>query len=278
MWAGDRSPGPVIGGHAVSRFLCRPLLILRTAEAAFGPARAIPVGVVDSARLILLRRGHIRYRVEGETMPLRGPSLVYVPSWSKRGWQAMSRRKAEIIYCEFVCLDAVVPGPRAMWTDRLDASLEDAAMVRLMAANQERSAMGDAQAAAELRAMLVRFLRSARPLGAHRTPAAAPRQTTAVDLAIDWIAIHHAEADVLDGLSDRVGLSANHFRRVFRRQTGLTPGGMVAIWRMRDARFRIHAGAASIKQVAAAVGYRDPLYFSRLYRRFWGVSPQADAR
>jgi len=46
--------------------------------------------------------------------------------------------------------------------------------------------------------------------------------------------------------------------------------------RLRHARHLIHSTQWQQKRIAIEVGYDDPLYFSRLYTRFWGHPPSAE--
>ncbi len=43
--------------------------------------------------------------------------------------------------------------------------------------------------------------------------------------------------------------------------------------RLRHAVFLIEQGITSVKNVALLSGYRDPLYFSKVFRQSLGVSP-----
>lgn len=70
-----------------------------------------------------------------------------------------------------------------------------------------------------------------------------------------------------------VGLSESHLTALFREHTG---GGVVAhhtALRMARARHLLDSSTRSIGDVARAVGYADPLYFSRVFHKTHGVSP-----
>lgn len=87
-------------------------------------------------------------------------------------------------------------------------------------------------------------------------------------------------ADRLDGsvsvpeLARLVGVSPSHLGALFRRATG---GGVLAhhtALRMARARQLLDRSAMSVQQIAVEVGYSDPFYFSRHFRRLHGMSPQ----
>jgi len=97
-----------------------------------------------------------------------------------------------------------------------------------------------------------------------------------VQLAVQHMRTHFSEGNVLRGLAKTACLHPKYFRSLFRRTTGVTPGNYLIRLRMRAARYYQHETAMRVKEVAAAVGYRDAFYFSRLYRRFWGHAPTLD--
>lgn len=76
----------------------------------------------------------------------------------------------------------------------------------------------------------------------------------------------------LESLSQMAGVSDTYLRRVFRKQHGAAPGAYVARERIRLAKGYLQSGLP-VAAVAAKVGYRDPLYFSRLFKKQVGLSP-----
>lgn len=74
-------------------------------------------------------------------------------------------------------------------------------------------------------------------------------------------------------LAAMVGMSASHLSALFRQATGGGPGAFHTSLKMARARSLLDTTAAPVAEVAATVGYDDPLYFSRQFRRVHGVSP-----
>jgi AraC-like DNA-binding protein len=74
-------------------------------------------------------------------------------------------------------------------------------------------------------------------------------------------------------------LSTDQLGRLFRREFGVSPMHYVIRLRLSRARDLLRQPDLSVKEVAAAAGFGDPLYFSRVYRRAFGESPgQARAK
>ncbi|MFE5409445.1 helix-turn-helix domain-containing protein [Microbacterium sp. NPDC056569] len=77
----------------------------------------------------------------------------------------------------------------------------------------------------------------------------------------------------VDELATIVGLSASHLSALFRQATGGGPGAFHTALKMAKARELLDTTSLSITEVARAVGYSDPLYFSRHFRRVHDVNP-----
>ena len=84
------------------------------------------------------------------------------------------------------------------------------------------------------------------------------------------------------GLDDLIAatstLSRYHFVREYKRQTGLSP--MQAFLRMKvsHACYLLDITDEPVVHIASRLGYDDPYYFSRLFKRVMGVSPRGYRR
>ena len=68
--------------------------------------------------------------------------------------------------------------------------------------------------------------------------------------------------------------SPSHFFKLFRQETGCTPIGYLTRLRMNCACRLLDTTALSVKQVAAKLGFRDPGYFSRVFKLAIGQAPR----
>lgn len=69
------------------------------------------------------------------------------------------------------------------------------------------------------------------------------------------------------------GLSELHFYRRFRKATGSSPIDWLRRERINHACRRLLQSNDPIKQVAEQVGYNDPFFFSRDFKRYTGLPP-----
>lgn len=77
-----------------------------------------------------------------------------------------------------------------------------------------------------------------------------------------------------DSLHLMCGISDTYFRRIFHSRFSASPQDYIISKRISHAKAIIDGGNFdTISDVASAVGYDDPLYFSRAFKKKYGVSP-----
>lgn len=103
------------------------------------------------------------------------------------------------------------------------------------------------------------------------------RDDPRVARAMTWIDKHLSEKITLADLAAAAHVSRSHLGALFQQQVGQSPLGYVRARRIAIARQRLADGDASVSQVAAEVGFADPLHFSRVFRREVGMPPSAYA-
>ena len=77
-----------------------------------------------------------------------------------------------------------------------------------------------------------------------------------------------------DKLHKLCGISDTYFRKIFVTKFGVSPQKYITSKRIAQAKSIIESGDFySIKEVSASVGFSDPLYFSRVFKNTYGISP-----
>ena len=77
----------------------------------------------------------------------------------------------------------------------------------------------------------------------------------------------------LDDVSRHLNLSPYYFSKLFKSETGTTFVEYLTNLRMERAQELLKDESLSIKEICAAVGYADPNYFSRTFKKNVGVTP-----
>jgi DNA-binding NarL/FixJ family response regulator/AraC-like DNA-binding protein len=91
--------------------------------------------------------------------------------------------------------------------------------------------------------------------------------------ALELIEARHADDLSLEIVAAELGVSSSHLSRLLGRHAGLGFADCLARFRVERAKAFLASGTVSVKEAAFMVGFRDPAYFARVFRRFAGLSP-----
>ncbi len=96
-----------------------------------------------------------------------------------------------------------------------------------------------------------------------------------IDAAVDYLRDHIFDSSLkADSLHLLCGISDTYFRKIFTSRFSATPQDYIISKRMVHAKAIIDNGNFNtISDVATSVGYDDPLYFSRAFKKKYGISP-----
>lgn len=109
---------------------------------------------------------------------------------------------------------------------------------------------------------------------AHRYPVESKSKIEAIQTVIQLMRQSLAQGHDLPYFARAFGASAPHFVRLFRKLQGEPPMRFYNRLRIEKACELLPQSNLSIKEVAAAVGFDDPAYFSRLFKKEVGQSPE----
>lgn len=95
-----------------------------------------------------------------------------------------------------------------------------------------------------------------------------------VQQAIHYLSTQYAEPITIEMMAESMGYNRAYLSRMFKRHTKVTPVTFLLKLRVDKARLLLRERLElTIEQIAASVGFYDPLYFSKQFRRWYGVSP-----
>jgi AraC-like DNA-binding protein len=93
--------------------------------------------------------------------------------------------------------------------------------------------------------------------------------------ARQYIDLHYAEQISLDHIADSLGISPFYLSHLFSRQSDFSFVGYLTQVRMQKAKNLLAGGVKNVSEAAYAVGYNDGNYFSKVFRRYFGINPRA---
>ena len=78
----------------------------------------------------------------------------------------------------------------------------------------------------------------------------------------------------IEGYASSRGMSVSWFIRSYKHYANITPMQYIVSLRVINAQLLLETTNYSISEIGAIVGYDNPLYFSRIFRKQHGVSPR----
>lgn len=106
-------------------------------------------------------------------------------------------------------------------------------------------------------------------VGNHRNE----RGQKVVEQAIAYINSHYMEQLTVSQIAAQYGLTSKQFAYLFQKYTDMGPNEYLITCRVRHARELLCSTECSVAEISACVGYPDPYYFSKLFKRRTGFSP-----
>lgn len=132
---------------------------------------------------------------------------------------------------------------------------------------------------AGLLSMSAQLLRLISEIKLHRgQPIGQPGRQLAEDRVSETIGFmqdHLHLALRLEDLAAHAGRSVSHYSKVFKELTGQAPMAYFAQLKTRKACELLDETSMSVAEIAGELGYTDPFYFSRHFKRVQGCSPTA---
>jgi AraC-like DNA-binding protein len=100
----------------------------------------------------------------------------------------------------------------------------------------------------------------------------APRSYRQIDQAIRLLSLQYGQQLSIESIARTLGYHRAHLTRLFKEATGLPPMQYLLKVRMKKAE-ELLEGELTIAQIAASVGYNDPLFFTKQFHKWSGQSP-----
>ncbi len=102
-----------------------------------------------------------------------------------------------------------------------------------------------------------------------------PVRHDSIDTVVQYIHTNYASEISLDSLADIACVSKTYLAHLFRTRLGISPLRFLHQVRIEAAKRLLGTSQLPVREVAAQVGFSDPLYFSRAFRQATGLSPRA---
>lgn len=223
-------------------------------------------------QVFLLISGAAQLQINGEIIAANPPQIMNMPRGHVHGFQFSAGTEGYVLTLPAADFPDLF-GPKAETRVMLDQPFLTPAPPDLPGHFAAIEALHTADAplrGLRLRtaalALFTRLAELCAPQAAHSDPRLAQFE--------DLIRRHLTQGWALSDYSRALGLSARHLRRLCQNQTGMSATAIIATTRLREACRLLAYTRMRVQDVGFALGFDDPAYFARSFRRGMCVSPQ----
>ena len=120
-----------------------------------------------------------------------------------------------------------------------------------------------------------KYLNNAKVLIEYRNQVSDKKYTEIIDKAREFIKAQYKNDEMsLQTVASYVNVSSNHFSAIFRKETGETFIDYLTKVRMDNAKDLLTCTSMKTSEIGFEVGYKDPHYFSYIFKKTIGMSPK----
>lgn len=96
---------------------------------------------------------------------------------------------------------------------------------------------------------------------------------TEMELATQYFNDNYNSQISIENYASQRGMSISWFIRSFKQYKNMTPMQYIVSLRITNAQMLLETTNYNVKEIGYIVGYENPLYFSRIFSKYKGVSP-----
>lgn len=147
-----------------------------------------------------------------------------------------------------------------------DSYDNDAGLIQSLLKNKQRTTCDKIESRGIVYQLLSRFLNKAQ--------IKTDIKDNRIEQATNYIRKHIHENIDLNTLAQKTCLSKDHFIRLFKKETSITPTKYINQKKIEKAQLILVTDEMPIKEVALALSFEDFSYFNRLFKKIAGMTPQ----
>lgn len=222
-------------------------------------------------QVLHLTGGRAQVTLDGVVTSVRPGGVVIVPALIVHGYEFTEDVEGVVVtLLERDVRAAGIPVTSAIVLQSETRGVADA-LGRLIAEADDPGPRHDLSMRAHITLLLLAVERARNPVGPDGNAADPARRHAEAfhDLVEKWFRRTRSVPDY----AEAIGISPTHLHRVCRDQLGTTALALIERRVALEARRQLLFSTLSVKQIGAELGYDDPAYFTRVFTRIEGMSP-----
>lgn len=92
--------------------------------------------------------------------------------------------------------------------------------------------------------------------------------------AVEYIEHNYIDDIKVSDIANFIGINRSYFFTIFKKSLNISPQEFLLSYRMEKAYILLQDDKLSISDIARSVGYKDPLGFSKIFKKVNGMSPK----
>ncbi len=232
----------------------------------------------DLVQLLYVQSGRAQLQVEGTLTEVGSSSLQVVPALCVHGFRfsddvqgyvlSLAQPLAEQLAA---ALDSQVLRQPACFAVGTEGRYLDALFESISAEYEQQQSGRDVMLQSLISVLLVSLSRRAQAQSATAGP---DRGREHVDAFTRLLEAHYREHLPIEHYANALNISAAHLNALCRRLAGQSALQMINQRLLLEAKRCLVYSAMTVNQVSDSLGFSDPAYFSRFFKRGTGLSPK----
>ncbi len=237
-------------------------------------------------QILYLTTGCAEVLLDDAKWKIEAPCLIVVPAHTVHGFRFSTDVDGAVITASQQFLESlagvampallqIIRKPLVIGVDQSTRHV-DALMPLLLAVEREWQVHEDGQVAAGM-SLIIAILVQASRISHQQQPASASgnsRKAAQIEKFRTLVEIHFRELISVDAYADKLGLSAGQLSRVCREVLGMSALDMINGRLIHEAERGLIHTSMPVKQLAGLLGFHDPAYFGRFFRKHTGTTPK----
>ncbi|WP_377298075.1 helix-turn-helix domain-containing protein [Rhizobium sp. SGZ-381] len=231
-------------------------------------------------QFLYIRNGSGDALLPSGTVVLKPPCVIAVPPGPVHGFRFSQDIDGLVLTLVPERMGADLAGPQNPLSDAMvialspesaDTAYLEATFFRIAAEYEAQRPARDELLEAHVATVILMLGRLLAPSPRDSVPDLALRRVRALK---ELILSHHREQLTVETYARMLGITSTHLNRVVKEVTGKTAHDLIMDRSIEEARRALVFTGHSIQHIAESLGYSDPAYFSRCFRRCTGQTPR----